>query len=385
MFGSDRIISPMIMSYCFGFLLFATVVEIGFMHWFQTLVGAIPIFSNLQLNFLVAVATVLLGILLSYVKQFHFVLQVVLLVVLPVGVLSVSHAAGIFQFKGGLELSVSEGFSALAELVDSQYLEDSNIKDYFEDVVEDDALSDDEKEKLIRDLQQRIEKLETENQLFEDIRKENARFKQQIDELELALGDFKWCRGARGSADRVYSYAEAVLSDAPCVRDFAVHLASKMHGSYHREGRPDGIPGETGIQQVLSIHTYLASAWKYVNDPTIAWQDYNSPADRTIALGLAGDCDDFAVVVAACVEAIGGIARIVHGECAGGGHAWAEVLVGGDHEWSSAVVVVRDFFGDRSRSVAGLKDSAGNSWLSLDWRLGEYSCSDRNIAVAFQR
>ena len=52
------------------------------------------------------------------------------------------------------------------------------------------------------------------------------------------------------------------------------------------------MPGPVGILQICEVHTYLSGIWKYVNDPTVEWRDYLSPADRTIALGFDGDCGD---------------------------------------------------------------------------------------------
>ena len=105
--------------------------------------------------------------------------------------------------------------------------------------------------------------------------------------------------------------------------------------------------------------------------------DYYSPANRTIALGLAGDCDDFSILNASCVEAIGGITRIMGGFCTGGGHAWGEVLIGQKAEWDRAVKIIRTEYNDKNKELKPNIDEDGMYWLSLDWRMGEFTCNDR--------
>lgn len=108
-FGGDRIIGPLLLGYLTGFLLLATTVEIGFMGWFRGFTDRIPFLSNIPLNFLTAVAVILLGILLSYLRRLPVILQVILLVVLPLGFLAFAHYQHLFQFRQGIELSLAAG------------------------------------------------------------------------------------------------------------------------------------------------------------------------------------------------------------------------------------------------------------------------------------
>ncbi len=103
--------------------------------------------------------------------------------------------------------------------------------------------------------------------------------------------------------------------------------------------------------------------------------DYYSPANRTIALGLAGDCDDFAILNAACIEAIGGIARIEGGFCTGGGHAWGEVLIGLRSEWERAQKLICQYYQDSDKQLVPNIDDNGFYWLPLDWEMGQYTCN----------
>ncbi len=61
--------------------------------------------------------------------------------------------------------------------------------------------------------------------------------------------------------------------------------------------------------------------WTYVNDPPNGFNYYSPPASRTINLGLKGDCDDFAILTASSIQAIGGGASriIIASNTDGGG------------------------------------------------------------------
>ncbi|HEC62185.1 MAG TPA: hypothetical protein ENI27_08030 [bacterium] len=123
--------------------------------------------------------------------------------------------------------------------------------------------------------------------------------------------------------------------------------------------------------------------WSYISDPLVMRDEYYSSADRTIAVGFAGDCDDFAILMASCIEAIGGVTRIMEGDCGDIGHAWCEVMIGGEPEWEAALSIIRRFYHSRFKNIEGWIDAEGYHWLSLDWRLGEYSCSDESPQIAY--
>jgi hypothetical protein len=230
---------------------------------------------------------------------------------------------------------------------------------------------------LIDELGRRIRELEGERQRFEEMKQDSLRYRDEIARLEKQLDELSLPEYREDDFLQVSSYAEAVRPRVPLVRDFSVKLAGSVPGSYYAApGAP--WPGETGIRQVLAIHRYLAGSWKYVNDPIAGQSDFISPADRTIALGLAGDCDDFAVLMASCVEAIGGRARILHGTCGEGAHAWCEVELGSRSSLDLAVQVLQR---ERpGRSVSWISPTSPNDyWLSLDWEAGAYSCGNKPV------
>jgi hypothetical protein len=110
------------------------------------------------------------------------------------------------------------------------------------------------------------------------------------------------------------------------VHDEAVVLAAKY-------------PGDHTIDQICEIYDYLKNGdssknrWSYVPDPRGV--DYFSYANETIKNGDkancvgAGDCDDFAILMSALVESVGGTTRVIlaHNNTTGG-HAFTEVNLG---------------------------------------------------------
>jgi len=119
----------------------------------------------------------------------------------------------------------------------------------------------------------------------------------------------------------------------PLVREKALEIASKYPGGY-------------SIDQICAIYDYMFSGWQYVNDPSGG--DYINYANESIRVGErtgcagAGDCDDFAVLMASLIGAIGGTTRIITTRGSDGSHAYAEVYVGSGRTGSRNLGRVRE-------------------------------------------
>ncbi len=154
---------------------------------------------------------------------------------------------------------------------------------------------------------------------------------------------------------------EAIDITNPTTRGFALNLASKNEGPFN-------------IDQVCNVYSYIYENWKYVNDPRGI--DYYSKASETIDNNLTGDCDDFAILMAATIESIGGKARINFVvEENNTGHAFAEVYLNEDPN------IVREridfhyqnffqfLFGiSRVDIINFTPDEKQGIWLNLDWK-----------------
>lgn len=98
----------------------------------------------------------------------------------------------------------------------------------------------------------------------------------------------------------------------PATRNAAVRVAAEDEGTFR-------------VEQVARIWSHVRGRWRYVNDPH--GDEFFASASQTIENDYAGDCDDFATLLAAMVESIGGQARIVMLDGDQGGHAYAEVCI----------------------------------------------------------
>jgi hypothetical protein len=140
-------------------------------------------------------------------------------------------------------------------------------------------------------------------------------------------------------------------------RNLAVRLAASADGPFH-------------VEQVARLWTHVRQNWHYVSDPRGG--KYFARASETIENGMAGDCDDFATVLIAMIHAIGGQARMVMVDGDDGGHAYAEVCIGGDpHDVAESLAAF--YRAGAVSEVPALRDIHFRSdaecpmWLNLDW------------------
>ncbi len=149
---------------------------------------------------------------------------------------------------------------------------------------------------------------------------------------------------------------EAMDYTNPTTRDYALSLIDKDHG------------GNYNIAQICDMWEKIYKRWTYVNDPN--GFNYYSPASRTIKLRLKGDCDDFAILTASSIQAIGGASRIIiASNTNAAGHAYAEVYMSSS---KSDLQGVADYICQRynCKSIAYRTTNEGGQtryWLNLDW------------------
>lgn len=165
------------------------------------------------------------------------------------------------------------------------------------------------------------------------------------------------------AAVRMHSAAQiqaAIDASNPVTRDLAVRVASTDDGPFH-------------VEQVARIWKHVRLGWRYVNDPRGG--DYYARASETIANELAGDCDDFAILISAMIEAIGGRTRVVIMDGAAGGHAYPEVCIDGPpNEVSQKIARFYRRSWDRRLGARPTQtrihyrsDASCPVWLNLDW------------------
>lgn len=148
---------------------------------------------------------------------------------------------------------------------------------------------------------------------------------------------------------------EACDYNLPYTKMFANQLAARA-------------PGMFGIEQVCEIFSYCYNKWRYVNDPK--GQEYVARASESIAASLTGDCDDYAVLIAACVVACGGDARIVLARGANGGHAYTEADINSfsNKDISYISQTISERFAAYNSGSPNIQQSGNHQWLNLDWQ-----------------
>lgn len=132
------------------------------------------------------------------------------------------------------------------------------------------------------------------------------------------------------------------------VRTWAIACAKESPGPYH-------------LFQAELIKAVTQKAWKYVDDPR--GFEYFAKASESVHT-LAGDCDDFAILLSSMVESIGGRTRIVIADGVQGDHAYVEVWIGSTREQAQAQL------GTLKRTIDQQYhyrfDSLGY-WANFDW------------------
>jgi len=126
-------------------------------------------------------------------------------------------------------------------------------------------------------------------------------------------------------------------------------------------------PGQYNIWQVCMIWYGLKNTWSYVNDPRGI--EYVASASDSAQL-LAGDCDDFAILMASMVESVGGSSRIVAAQNEQSGHMFSEVFLASnkiDAENLISDINNLDQKRDSSAKKFHYRKDSGGFWLNLDW------------------
>ena len=157
---------------------------------------------------------------------------------------------------------------------------------------------------------------------------------------------------------------EACDFNLPYTKKFANELAARS-------------PGNFNPRQICEIFSYCYKKWSYVNDPIDS--EYVARASETINNSLIGDCDDFAVLMASCILAVGGRPCINTGHNSGGGHAFTEVDISQFDE-NEVAETIREYFPGYDISGLNVRYDSNRKWLNLDWQSaypgGEYyDCS----------
>ena len=157
----------------------------------------------------------------------------------------------------------------------------------------------------------------------------------------------------------------------PDVRNFAASIAIKHFDdqAYLSKNRK--------WVQFFSVFKEIYGHWKYVFDPIN--EEYYSTASQTLGQlvyddNFKGDCDDYSILMAACIKSIGGEVRLVRtvverdGES--NGHMYPEVKFGNSKDLETVVYLIKNVFfveESKGKSIFYYEDAKGFIWLNFDY------------------
>jgi hypothetical protein len=150
---------------------------------------------------------------------------------------------------------------------------------------------------------------------------------------------------------------EAVDYNNPIVRNFAIAATTK----YFNNEKVD-LKFRT-IIQCFAVFKEINSRWNYVSDPNGA--EYFAKASESVQ-HLSGDCDDHSILMAACIKAIGGTARLIHTK----GHLYPELLIGKQQDFDEINYIIKHSLFDVESGKEPLHyhtDDYGQIWLNMDY------------------
>jgi len=174
-----------------------------------------------------------------------------------------------------------------------------------------------------------------------------------------------------GAIDSVFATTFQYL-EAARIR-LAVDYTHPVTNSFARSCVKREHAGNYNIAQICDIWDTCNSNWVYISDPYAHFDRFFS-ASETINANLRGDCDDFAVLLAACIRAIGGTAVIMRERTQGVGHAYTCVYIGSDidtasvnlryvlHRYSLPIETVDSMWLFKFNA-----HPEWGCWMSLDW------------------
>jgi len=115
--------------------------------------------------------------------------------------------------------------------------------------------------------------------------------------------------------------------------------------------------------QSFAVFKEIKDRWNYVNDPK--GQEYIAAASESLE-HFSGDCDDHAILMAACVRAVGGTPRLIHT----GGHIYPEMLIGNKKDLEAVNYLIKEVLfkqESKGKEIHYHIDERGQIWLNLDY------------------
>ena len=150
---------------------------------------------------------------------------------------------------------------------------------------------------------------------------------------------------------------DAVDFSNPKVRNFALSATTKHFRNIKQSGKT------RRLVQCFAVFKEIRNRWNYVDDPR--GREYIASATESLQ-HFSGDCDDHAILMAACIKTIGGTPRIIHT----GGHLYPEILIGNRIDLETAIYFIKEVLFVKesyNQQIYYHIDERGQIWLNLDY------------------
>ncbi len=165
---------------------------------------------------------------------------------------------------------------------------------------------------------------------------------------------------------------QAIDYNNPIVRNYAVNIANKNFEENRHLSK-----NLKWVHQ-FSIFKEIYERWNYVFDPLE--ENYYSYASETIKHiefdgKFKGDCDDYSILMAACIKAVGGEVRLVRTKVKMSdgrtiGHLYPEVKIGNTKDLEVVVYLIKNvYFVEETigKTIHYYQDTKGIIWLNFDY------------------
>ncbi len=143
------------------------------------------------------------------------------------------------------------------------------------------------------------------------------------------------------------------------VRSFAINAANEFFIK-EQKTRTDY---SRILVQSFAVFKKINTNWNYVSDPDN--EEYFAKASESTKL-LAGDCDDYSILMAAALKSIGAKVRLTFIK----GHIYPELLIGKEEDLPGVVELLTEKLFSKETKGKDLnyyKDAKGNVWINLDY------------------
>ncbi len=152
---------------------------------------------------------------------------------------------------------------------------------------------------------------------------------------------------------------KAIDYKSEAVRNFAIEAINE----HFRKEQNISADQVRVLIQSLAVFKKINSNWNYVSDPEN--EEYFAKASESVKL-LAGDCDDYSVLMAGAIKSVGGRVRLTFIE----GHIYPELFIGSHNNIDTVGnIITKSLFKKeaKGKQLYYYTDKNGNAWLNLDY------------------